>query len=333
MMLLHNPIRKTFKFSIAAILFALPGLILSLPLVFGRHSISPMEAKYLTTIALPDCFDPAGFPHTWVALLLILPIFSWVYTRWNRDDAQLRQLLSFEFALVLFFVFGIIARLKGRFDWVELFPMRVYAVFALLLFFWQLMDVLLRVFRHQSTPRVVRAFAFLLVLCMPSPVLQLRDMIATHVTKYLHPMHSVELSPKGEDADFIQAAKWVSDPKNTGAADIVIAPPWRNDGFYYIDRPLIANWHAPRYDRMTEWQDRIESLVGDTAHLTYEDALQGEMDLRCWSRYASLSTADIAAIQRKYPNGQAHAKWLITTARYPYPLAFSANSYLVYQLP
>ena len=38
---------------------------------------------------------------------------------------------------------------------------------------------------------------------------------------------------------------------------------WRSDGFYFTKRPLIANWHAPRYDAIFEWKKRIEDLAGD----------------------------------------------------------------------
>jgi len=112
----------------------------------------------------------------------------------------------------------------------------------------------------------------------------------------------------------------------------VIAPPWWNDGFYYLRRPLIANWHAPRYDRLTEWKDRIESLVGDTSDLTYEDAMDGQMNAAAWSYYASLSTEQIEHIQKEY-GGKTGAKWLVTTGQYPYRVAFRAKSYFVYELP
>jgi hypothetical protein len=158
-------------------------------------------------------------------------------------------------------------------------------------------------------------------------------MIATHVAKYLHPVHAVELTARGTDVDFIQAAKWVS--QNTPETDVVIAPPWENEGFYYIRRPLIANWHAPRYNAMTQWRQRIEALVGDTSNLAYENALQGEMGPCEWRYYASLTTQDIEGIRnRRDEDGKPWGgKWLITTAHYRYRLAFTAGGYSVYELP
>lgn len=334
--LTYNSPRKTLQFTGAAILFSLPGVITSWELVLGPHAISFAEAKYLVTVALPDCNDAAAFSHTQVALLLILPIFTILHARWRAGDRQIRQLMVFDVALAVFFAFGIFARVIGRYDWILLFPMRVYAVFALLLFFWQAQTVLIALVERRPIPRPLWASCLLIFLLMPSPVLQLRDMIDTHLQRYLRPMQNAEVSPRGNDADFITVARWVS--QNTPPTDVVIAPPWPNDGFYYIQRPLIANWHAPRYDRMTDWKNRIEALVGDTSHLNYEDSLQGEMDLRAWSHYANLSPEEIERIRHDLRDAASSVpwggQWLITTGQYPsYRLAFDANSYRVYQLP
>jgi hypothetical protein len=98
---------------------------------------------------------------------------------------------------------------------------------------------------------------------------------------------------------------------------------------------MIVSWHAPRYDRMTEWQARNEALVGDTSHLTYEDAMGGVMDAAAWSHYANLSIAQLDQIQKLYGHfgGQNGAKWLITTGHYPFRVAYQAKSYFVYELP
>jgi len=333
MVLLNNPIRKTIEFSIAAIVFALPGLITSWKLIIGPHAINLAEAKYLTTISLPDCFDAADFAHTSMALLLVLPIFAWMFARWKMGDRSIRQLRVFQIALAAFFAFGIFARIIGRFDWVELFPMRVWATFGLLLFFWQAMSIVQSLVDRRPVPRSLCVAAAILFLAMPSPVLQLRDMIASHIGKYLHPARAVEITAEGTDADFIAAARWVN--ASTPETDVVIAPPWWNDGFYYIRRPLIANWHAPRYNALTEWQQRIEALVGDTSNLTYEDALRGDMAAAQWTHYAKLSPAQIQDIRtRAGTDGKPWGgKWLITTGHYPYHLAFTSGSYSVYELP
>ncbi len=327
--LMSYPLRKTLEFSIAAIVLALPGIIASWPLVMGKHAITPEQAKYLTTVSLPGCFDVLRFPLTSVVVLLILPIFSLQHARLHRGDRQIRQLLIFELTLVVFFAFGIVARLLGRFDWVELFPMRVYATFALLLFFWQWISMLIPPLQGKPMPIKTAIAGLLLFLCLPSPILQVRDMIYSHVEKYFpHPIitDASESPAKGTDADFIAAAKWVA--KNVPTTDTVIAPPWRNDGFYYIRHPLIANWHAPRYDAMTEWKTRIEAMVGDTSDLLHLDVSKGEMDPRAWAYYAALSPAQIDDLRHRFGGD-----WLITTGHYDYPVVFQSGTYFVYRLP
>jgi hypothetical protein len=320
------PPRKVIAFSLAAIVFALPGVFASWNLVMGPHAISPAEAKYLATISLPDCFDPARFPLTSLVVLLLLPVFSVMHARLHPDDRQLRQLLVFDLSLVVFFAFGIVARLLGRFDWVELFPMRVYAVFALLLFFWRLISIAILPLTLKPLPGKTALVGLLLFLCLPSPILQLRDMIYSHVEKFVPHAAPEPSTARGDDADFITAARWVA--QNVPPTDIVIAPPWQNDGFYFIRHPLIANWHAPRYDAMTQWRTRIESLVGDTTDLLHEDPGKSDMNPRAWAYYAGLSENQLAKIRSQYGGD-----WLITTGQYPYPPAFRSNTYSVYRLP
>jgi hypothetical protein len=360
--LVTQPFLKTVVFSIATIFFSLPGLYTSWSLVAGKNSISLVEAKYLTTCALADCFDWYVFSHTWMVVLVILPIFAWMHSRWRADDRQVRQLLIFQIALAIFFVFGAVARVIGRFDWVELFPMRVYAVFALLLFYWQGMSIVIA-WMSQSKRRTsnfepahsepahsepehslerwtftadlsmlrnLSVFAILLCLLMPSPLLGLKDLVATHFTRMLHPYREVRNPARGNDIDFANAALWISN--NTNPTDVVIAPPWWNDAYYLMNRPLIANWHAPRYNRITEWKNRLESLVGDTTHLDPDLAIYGEMDPGAWAHYAALSTADIQHIRDTY-HDQGVPKYLVTTGTYPYTPVFTAGTYRVYQLP
>jgi hypothetical protein len=129
---------------------------------------------------------------------------------------------------------------------------------------------------------------------------------------------------RGDD-DFRGAAKWVRD--HAPADAVVIAPPWRKDAFYYTRRPLVADWHAPRYNAMTEWRQRIESLVGDVSHMDAADNLAGEMDQTARDHYARLSPAELSAIGRRYGGDL-----LITEGPYDYPALFRSGTYTVYQL-
>jgi hypothetical protein len=327
--LIQCPIRDTIRFSVATILFSLPGLITSLPLIAGPHPITEPEAKYWVTVALPDCFDPFTFPTTWLVLMGAILVFAGLYAwRW-RDDRGMRLLFVFELVLAVFFYLGVVGRVAGRFTFVEMFPMRCYAVIGLLLFFWQLISLIQTALLSTSQRRSVAPLLIvgLLLFCtLPSPVLQVRDMVMNHLSRFQQ-ITTGNLSPRGNsDANFRAAADWIAN--HTPVTDIVIAPPWRTDGFYYLRRPLVANWHAPRYDAMTEWRERNESLVGDVSRLTAADSTDGNMDAEARLHYQQLSAADIQQIRKQYGG-----KWLVTTGQYSYPVRFSAGDYSVYQLP
>jgi len=158
------------------------------------------------------------------------------------------------------------------------------------------------------------ALGALTFFCLPSPVARLQGLAADQLPKWR----------RGDD-DFRTAAKWVRD--NTPPDAVVIAPPWRKDAFYFTHRPLVADWHAPRYDAMTEWRQRVEALVGDVSHMDVEDNLAGEMDQTARDHYARLRPAELSAIARRF-GGDV----LITEGRYDYPALFHRGSYTVYRL-
>ena len=134
---------------------------------------------------------------------------------------------------------------------------------------------------------------------LPSPVGQLCKLIASHV----HNVQWIDVETPAPDADleniadFRAAADWIS--KNTPETDIVIAPPWRADAYYFLRRPLIADWHAFRYDDMPGWRARIEAMVGDLSNTDPNDPQVGDMDLHAREHFRHLTTADISGLQQK----------------------------------
>ncbi len=327
--LLHNPIRETIKFALAVVVFCLPGLISSIPLLFGHHAISAEEAKYIVTTFEPQCLDPLSFPKLWLILMPLLMLFGACYSYWLRAERTARLLFWFELSLASFFLFGVIARLAGRFDLVQLFPLRVFSVFVLLFFYWQMGRIVVDACRRQRRPganrppAVVIGFAIVLLLVVPNPLLQFGRMAGTHLHRYQE-ITTNQLSPnRSEDADFRKAAVWVE--ANTPQQDVVIAPPWLGDAFYYTRRPLIANWHFPRYDAMTEWRSRIESLVGDVIN---DPDGPGEIGALSRQRYAKMTTDHVLTLGQKY-----QAKWLVTSGKYPFEQVYESGNYSVYRLP
>jgi hypothetical protein len=339
--LLHNPIRKTGWYCLAVIVASLPGLISSLPLVTGHHAISPADSKFLVTAALPLCLDPFKFSKAYVALLGAMLIFAAFHRWWFTGNRRISILFHFELGTAVFFALAFVARSANRFDIVKLYLTRVYVVLAMLLFFWQLAGILYSQWQQRArhmqrfTPGhishgMIIFFGIMIFLSLPSPVGQFGRLVASH----LHHFQWMESDIPAPDAalentlDFRTAAMWIRD--NTPTDDAVIAPPWRTDAYYFMRRPLIANWHAFRYDEMTEWRERIESLVGDLSTVDADDGQVGDMDLHAREHYRNLTTADITALQRKY---FPHATWLLTTSSYPYQRVFSAGAFNVYKLP
>jgi hypothetical protein len=310
---MQYPIKTTLKFVAWAAVFALPGLITSLQLVFGGRSISPAEAKFLVTIDVPFHLDPFVFGKGKIAVLFLMLLFNWLHFRSDRQNATLKFLVRFQIFAGAFFLLGILFRLTNRFSLVELFPFRVFAVLTMLMFFWQLAAAYQHRREHPLKPAVI-ALGTLIFFCLPSPVARLQGLAADQLPKW-----------RWQPDDFRVAAIWVRD--NTSPETVVIAPPWQKDAFYFTQRPLIADWHAPRYDAMTQWRQRIEALVGDVSQMTVQDNLAGEMDQRAQDFYQHLSVADISTLSAKYGGDL-----LITTSDYPYPVKFKSGPYTVYKI-
>jgi hypothetical protein len=334
-----NPIRTSLKFIAGAALAGLPGIVTSLQLVFGGHAISPDEARYLVISEMPFHLDPLTFGTAKIAVLYMMLLFNWMQAREEILHAECGMLdeerrpgssgirihhsvfsiqhfpflVRFQLVSGVFFAAGIVFRLLGKFSLVELFPFRVFAVTVMLFFFWHLAAAYWH--RRQCRPRAAMvALGVLTFLCLPSPMARLQGLAADELPKWRH----------GND-DFRAAAKWVRDHAPPDA--VVIAPPWRKDAFYFTQRPLVADWHAPRYNAMTEWRQRIEALVGDVSHMDVADNLAGEMDPRARDHYAHLTPAQLSAIARQYGGNL-----LITEGRYDYSALFRSGNYAVYQL-
>jgi hypothetical protein len=324
----HNRPQEALRFCIAALLFGLPGLVSSLPLVFGPHAINAQESQFIVQVFAPACLDPLNVPRIWFALLPALVLFSYCFTRWTSNSRSMRMLFCFELFLSLFFLFGLLARIENRFDLVQLYPLRVFSVFVLLLFYWQVAEIIFCLVKPlESASRLRRpvlfiTFGSILLLAIPSPLLELKDVLQRHANRIAE-ISGTKISPaRNEDVSFREAALWIQ--QNTPIDDVVIAPPWRSDAFYFTNRPLIASWHAPRYDAITEWKHRIEDLAGD---VTTENDSPDNMGTEQRLYYLHLSVKQIRSLSDRY-----HARWLISSASYPFSPVYQTADFNVYKL-
>jgi hypothetical protein len=126
-----------------------------------------------------------------------------------------------------------------------------------------------------------------------------------------------------QEEDVKEAFKWIA--KNTPANSIVISPPWRGDSFYLTRRAQIASWWLPRFDRLTQWRERLELLAGDLS-IVREQTTKARME-QMKAHYNQLTATDILSITEKYGGD-----YLISLAGYSYPVLYEAGIYKVYAL-
>jgi hypothetical protein len=338
--LLNSPPKKTARFSALTILFSLPGLVTSLPLIFGSHGIGGDDSRFLVTMELPGALDPTVFPRIWPVVMFGLLAFGAVHAVWRWDRRGVRMLFQIEAAAGLFFLFGVAARLMHRYDWVQLYPLRVFAVLVMLLFFWQFLDLAWAaiVAADGARPRAGALLAGIAAfVCLPAPGVVLVETLSSHV-RHVTPASGGKLNTApNDDGDFRTCALWIAD--HTPADVLVISPPWQNDAYYLMQRPLIVNWRAPRYDRMSEWKSRIEAMTGPIEpDVTWAVSSPGlptnpDDDLRPEAKafYAGLTSGQIEKLHRDY--GKSQAAYLISPSDYPFERVFRSGGMTVYRLP
>ena len=118
-----------------------------------------------------------------------------------------------------------------------------------------------------------------------------------------------------------QALQWLASNTPVGATAIV--PPWRKDSYYVSQRAQIASLGAVRYDRIEEWRERVELLVGPLS----DSDPAAENESRLEARYRGLSEAQISSIVERYGG-----EYLVSPSEYAYPLLFDTGTYRVYRL-
>ena len=299
---------RLLRIAIWTFVFALPGIIPALPLVAGSAAGSRAEWRFLTLVRMPWHLDAASFPHRSVLLLYLLLLFGWLQYRKNREDRALRFLLGFEAGLAAVFAVGLLVRYAGRYEWLEVFPFRVFPILAPLLFLFQVV----RAFRDREQHRIqawAAALALVAVMGLGDPIAGFWDQFsafraASHKEDYARP-----------------ALRWIAD--HTPEGSVAILPPQVRESFYWARRPQIANWGAIRYDRVSEWRTRLEAMVGPLSDTDPQQATDEALE----KRFAQLSEQQVQAIAARYGGD-----YLVSMARYSYPVLFDSGTYRVYSL-
>lgn len=289
------------------ILCGLPGLVPLLIGVDGAAGASRAEWEYLVRNRFPMHLDPMAWVRRDVLLLGTISVFHFMHWWQFRQVAAIRFLGWFLMGSGAFFTFGLLARLMGWFELLQSTPFRVFATVAPLFFLFAVVHAYgererLR-WRHAMT-----IIGTLALMGLTNPVGYLWDRTIWRAREW-----------RGAD-DIRRTFTWLAQRAPSDA--VAILPPWRRDSFYYARRPQVANFDQVRLDRIPEWRERIEALVGplsDDPASFMADALE--------ERYTRLTTEQISAIAARYD-----ARYLVSQAAHPYPVRYESGRYRVYEL-
>ena len=310
---LRLPIGIILKFAGYTALFALPGFIPLLLALFAGGSEPAEIWKFMALVVIPYHFDPYYFGQR-KRLLLLLAIllgFNWLHYRAGGKSPALRLLIVFQMFLGLFFVLGFLARLTENYKLLILMPCRLFPVLLPLFFFFCLISTLHQWSSIKGGKRLM-VVGLLALAAFGNPVTLFVNRVTYHY----------ELWTRQEE-DVQKAFKWIAN--NTPPDSVIISPPWRGDSFYHTRRAQVASWWLPRFDRLTEWRERLESLGGDVSSV--KDGTTRSRVKHMEEHYNQLTATDIAFLREKYGTD-----YLVSSAQYSYPVLLNAGTYKVYAL-
>jgi len=309
LVVLRYPIDAIIKFGCYTSLFAVPGLI---PVLTTPLDDSTEAWRFVAFVVMPYHFDPFFFIPWKLFLLVVLLCFSWFHFRSDRNNHALRFLMSFQAFLALFFVFGFLARFTDNYAVLKLMPCRLFPVLVPLFVLFHLMSMLQHCSSVKSGKGLLAAGVLALVVFGVPAKLFVKHMVRDY-----------DRRTSQVDDELKQAFKWIA--KNTPTDSIIILPPWRKDAFYHSQRAQIANWYVLRLDRLTEWRERLEALAGDLSAI--KDRTEKTQVNQMAYRYKHLTETDIAFLEKRFG-----AQYLVSSARYSYPVLLNSGTYRVYSL-
>jgi hypothetical protein len=294
-------------------LFALPGVIPLLLTSFEDGSEPSEVWKFITLVVIPYHFDPYYFGGNKLLLLLLALMlgFNYLHYRLVGKSPVLQFMIIFQAFLGFFFILGFLLRFTENYQLLVLMPCRLFPVLIPLFFFFCLVSALYDYGSIKSGKSLILA-GFLIVAALGNPINLFVDRMIRHYDLWTR-----------QEEDVKTAFKWIAE--NTPADSIVISPPWRGDSFYLTRRAQVASWWLPRFDRLTEWRERLELLAGDLSSVR-EGTTKARME-QMTSHYHQLTATDIASITEKYG-----AEYLVSSVGYSYPVLFESGIYKVYSL-
>lgn len=302
-----RPWKRLLAIAGLTILFALPAFIPLLTMPGAGTSASRAEWSYLVRMRFPMHLDPFAWVRRDLLTLGIISAFSVLHWWQNRHSRAIRFLGWFQLGLGLFFAFGLLCRVMGWYELLQITPFRVFATVAPLCFLFAIGQAY-QERDHLRLRGLMTVIGVIAIMGLAHPIGYLWDRSVWRIREWT-----------GRD-DIAHAFVWLSGETPVDA--VTILPPWRRDSFYLARRAQVANFDQVRLDRIPEWRERIEALVGplseDPATFTYE-ALE--------ARYGSLTPEQIDGIAARYA-----ARYLVSKSAYSYPVLFESGDYRVYRI-
>ncbi|MEO8636991.1 MAG: DUF6798 domain-containing protein [Gemmatimonadales bacterium] len=291
-----------------ATLAALPGVFIILPFLRGP-GITEESWRLLVLDRMPWHLDAVRFgirPLTGLALsvgsVLLLAV--------RRREPGWRFLGGMLAGLSLVFLGGYAARVAEQWSLLQIFPFRLLPPLAALGLCFVLVRLCLD-FRIRGFPLVAAAMALGAFLVPGNPL----ERVGSE--------WNIRQSRGGQpDDDAGQALQWLA--ANTPANALTLTPPARKDAFLLSQRAQVVSWDAIPYDRVAEWRDRLECVVGPMV------ATEGERIDGAWfdRAYRARGADELLACAHRMGAG-----YIVSPAEYPWPVRYQHGEWRVYQVP
>lgn len=287
------------------------GLIPLVSSGIAGNANSAEDWKFYVFVGYPFHLDPFTWAKSSLLLLFFITAFCFLsYWRSRKNETEKAQqfFTAFLAVLFLFFCAGIVLRALGQFELLRLMPMRLFPVFAPLFFLF----ALAKAYQQKVFAPTVNWLMIIGLICLlgwTNPV----------STGYERAIETYRRWNVGKD-DAANAFIWLKE--NTQNGTIVVAPPWRNDFWYYSERAQVVSYTYAPVANLNEWQTRLELVMGKSP---LEEGLRKREGIEEF--YNSLSGAQILDISKSYD-----ARYFVSETEYQFPVAFQSGTVKVYQL-
>lgn len=306
MILMRYHFKRIIKIIFYISIASLPGIVFYILTFIGDSSTSMVNSKYIVLMSQPFHLDPFSWVKRDILLTYLLFIFNSLYYLRNKDNKTITLLYYFQFFLGIFFTLGLICRYFECYNFLRLYPCRLFPLFVLLFFFYSFMSIFYNK-SLKSYKELIFTIGMLSIMSLKPPFGAVFEEIRFNYRMWTRNDNNLEKS-----------LKWIG--KNTLNGSIIIAPPWEKNVWYLSKRAQIANFEYIPLSRFNEWQNRIVTLVGKIEDFNRADQIQ-EME----KFYNSLTTTDIISISNEFG-----ADYLISKNYYFFPVMFDSGSYKVY---